>query len=78
MSDGMEFTPGPRTWKGEQARGELTEALRKCGDLVDAVEHLQGEDLIEVLDFIDSLRVIIGESSGTLRGVIKSFDLRQT
>lgn len=77
MSEEREFTPGPRTWKSEQARGELAAGLRKCCDLADAVEHLQGEDLIEVIDFLDSLRIMMGETSGVLRGVVKSFDLRQ-
>src|SRR5688500_14392341 len=42
--------------RAAQARGNLVAALRECCELADAVETLDGPELLEVLVYIDSLR----------------------
>lgn len=60
--------------RGEQARTNLVAALRECGELADAVEHFQGDELLEVLVHLDSLRFVMAESGQLLQGVIRGFD----
>ena len=69
--DPLEFAPGAR---GANARANLVAALRECGELADAVETLDGEDLLEALIHIDSLRFVMAESSQLLQGVLRGFD----
>jgi hypothetical protein len=57
--------------RGAQARQNLVAALRECGDLADAVEHFEGEDLLEVLVYLDSLRFVMAESGQLLQGVVR-------
>jgi hypothetical protein len=57
--------------RGGQARQNLVAALRECGDLADAVEHFEGEDLLEVLVYLDSLRFVMAESGQLLQGVVR-------
>lgn len=57
--------------RGAQARGNLVMALRECGELADAVESLDGPDLLEVLVYIDSLRFVMAESGQLLQGVVR-------
>lgn len=59
--------------RGEQARRNLVSALRECGELADAVEHFEGDELLEVLAHIDSLRFVMAESSQLLQGVVRGF-----
>jgi len=63
--------PGHR---GVQARANLVAALRECADLADAVEALEGQDLLEVLNHLDSLRFVMAESGQILAGVVRGFD----
>ncbi len=60
-----------RAARGEQARVNLVNALRECGQLADAVETFQGRELIEVLDYLDSLRFVMAESGQLLAGVVR-------
>ena len=60
--------------RGDQARRNLVSALRECGELADAVEHFQGDELLEVLSYIDGLRFVMAESSQLLQGVVRGFD----
>ncbi|MBA3414691.1 MAG: hypothetical protein H0U10_05640 [Chloroflexia bacterium] len=60
--------------RGTQARGNLVAALRECGDLAEAVEVLQGPELLEVLTYLDSLRYVMAESGQLLQGVVRGFD----
>jgi hypothetical protein len=60
--------------RGEQARKNLIVALRECCDLADAVESLDGAELLEVLVYIDSLRFVMAESGQLLQGVVRGFD----
>ncbi len=60
--------------RGTQARENLVAALRECGDLAEAVEVLQGSELLEVLVYLDSLRYVMAESGQLLQGVVRGFD----
>jgi len=62
------------TARGDQARANLVAALRECHGLADAVAQLQGADLLEVLESIDSLRFVMAESSQLLQGVVRGFE----
>ena len=59
------------TERGEKARTNLVAALRECGELADAVENFRGPELLEVLDYLDSLRFVMAESGQLLQGVIR-------
>jgi hypothetical protein len=60
--------------RGEQARRNLAAALRECCELADAVDSLQGQELLEVLVYLDSLRFIMAESGQLLQGVVRGMD----
>ena len=62
------ITPAERATK---ARDNLVNALRECGQLADAVEHFEGRELLEVLDYLDSLRFVMAESGQLLAGVVR-------
>ncbi|MDQ3044564.1 MAG: hypothetical protein M3R06_05355 [Chloroflexota bacterium] len=62
------------TARGDQARANLVVALRECHDLADAVAQLNGAELLEVLESIDSLRFVMAESSQLLQGVLRGFE----
>lgn len=57
--------------RGEQARANLVAALRECGQLADAVETFQGNELLETLTYLDSLRFVMAESGQILAGVTR-------
>jgi hypothetical protein len=57
--------------RGARARANLVAALRECGELADAVESLDGADLLEVLVYLDSLRFVMAESGQLLQGVVR-------
>jgi hypothetical protein len=57
--------------RGDQARSNLVAALRECGELADAVEAFEGDELLEVLIHIDGLRFVLAESSQLLQGVVR-------
>ncbi len=65
--------PGLETMsaRGRKARENLVNALRECGELADAVEHFEGEELLEVLNYLDSIRFVMAESGQILQGVIR-------
>ena len=69
----MMSTPDGVAARGRQARKNLVVALRECYDLADAVESLDGADLLEVLVYIDSLRFVMAESGQLLQGVVRGF-----
>jgi prefoldin subunit 5 len=60
--------------RGELARANLVAALRECSELADAVEQLEGDDLLEVLIHLDSLRFVMAESGQLLQGVLRGFE----
>jgi len=57
--------------RGRKARENLVNALRECGELADGVASFNGQELIEVLDYLDSLRFIMAESGQILAGVVR-------
>ena len=57
-----------------QARSNLVSALRECCEIADAVESLDGEELLEVLIYLDSLRFVMAESGQLLQGVVRGFE----
>ena len=57
--------------RGGQARKNLVAALRECCELADAVETLEGPDLLEVLVYLDSIRFVMAESGQLLQGVVR-------
>jgi hypothetical protein len=57
--------------RGEQARRNLVAALRECGELAEAVATFEGDELLEVLDYLDSLRFVMAESGQILQGVVR-------
>jgi hypothetical protein len=59
--------------RGAQARNNLSVALRECCELADAVESLEGPELLEVLIYLDSLRFVMAESGQLLQGVVRGF-----
>jgi hypothetical protein len=59
--------------RGDQARANLVAALRECWELADAVESFEGEELLEVLEHLDSLRFVMAESGQLLQGVVRGF-----
>lgn len=63
--------PDPMHQRGMQARQNLVNALRECGELADAAEHFDGEELLEVIDHLDSLRFVMAESGQLLAGVVR-------
>jgi len=61
----------PTHQRGLKARENLVNALRECGELADAVEDFDGAELLEVLDYLDSLRFVMAESGQLLAGVVR-------
>ncbi|MCC6314148.1 MAG: cytochrome bc complex cytochrome b subunit [Thermomicrobiales bacterium] len=62
-------TPAAR---GERARDNLVAALHEAGELAPLVRQLEdGPELMEVLDYIDSLRLTLGDSNRILQGVVR-------
>lgn len=62
------------TARGAQARRNLVAALRECCNLADAVEHFDGDELLEVLAHLDGLRFVMAESGQLLAGVVRGFE----
>lgn len=60
--------------RAAQARANLVAALQECCALAEAVEGLEGADLLEALIGIDGLRFVMAESSQLLQGVVRGFD----
>lgn len=58
--------------RAAKARQNLVNALRECGELADAVETFEGNELMEVLDYLDSLRFVMAESGQILQGVVRA------
>lgn len=70
MSDQLEGV----ALRAAKARENLAAALRECCELAEAVESLDGSDLLEVLVYLDSLRFVMAESGQLLQGVVRGFE----
>ena len=67
--------PGERdAARGAKARANLVAALRECGELAEAIEGLEGADLLEVLIYLDGLRYAMAESGQLLQGVVRGYE----
>ena len=53
-----------------KTRDELVRLLEQCGELADAVRYFDGDDLMAVLDTLDSIRALLADNSTTLRAAI--------
>ena len=72
------FVPQTAARREEQARDVLVASLHELGDLAPAVEHLEGADLLEVLEYLDSLRLSLTESNQILQGVVRGFEAEES
>lgn len=70
----MSFDSDGIAARGAQARSNLAAALRECCQLAEAVESLEGPDLLEVLIYLDSLRFVMAESGQLLQGVVRGLE----
>ncbi len=58
--------------RGDRARDSLVAALHEFGELAPLVRQLDDEeDLLEVLAYVDSLRLSLAESNQVLQGVVR-------
>jgi hypothetical protein len=58
--------------RGDQARDSLVAALHEFGELAPLVRQIDDEeDLLEVLAYVDSLRLSLAESNQVLQGVVR-------
>jgi cytochrome b-561 len=58
--------------RGDRARDSLVAALHEFGELAPLVRQLDDEeDLLEVLTYVDSLRLSLAESNQVLQGVVR-------
>lgn len=53
-----------------KTRTELAAMLEQCGELADAVRYFEGDDLIAVLDLLDSFRALLADNATTLRAAV--------
>jgi hypothetical protein len=53
-----------------KTRARLAALLDQCGELADGVRYFDGEDLLLVLDTLDSIRALLADNSTTLRAAV--------
>ncbi|MDQ3547904.1 MAG: hypothetical protein M3439_03710 [Chloroflexota bacterium] len=53
-----------------KTRAELASLLDQCGELSDGVRYFDGDDLLAVLDTLDSFRALIADNATTLRAAV--------
>jgi NTP pyrophosphatase (non-canonical NTP hydrolase) len=53
-----------------KTREELALLLEQCGELADAVRYFDGDELVEVLNTLDSIRALLADNSTTLRASV--------
>jgi hypothetical protein len=58
------------TDRERKARDELASLLEQCGELADGVRAFDGDDLIALLDTLDSIRAHLADNSTILRATI--------
>lgn len=57
--------------RATQARANLVAALEECCTLAEGVAGLEGDELLEVLVYLDGLRFVMAESGQLLQGVVR-------
>ena len=61
--------------RGDRARHSVVSTLHELGELAPIVRQLgDDDDLLEVLNYVDSLRAALADSSDTLQGVVRAVD----
>jgi hypothetical protein len=59
--------------RGDRARDNVVRTLHELGELAPLVRQLDDQaELMEVLQYVDSLRATLADSSDTLQGVVRT------
>lgn len=53
-----------------KTRTELAALLEQCGELADGVRYFEGNDLLDLLTVIDSIRALLADNVTTLRASV--------
>ncbi len=56
----------------QKTRNRLAALLDQCGELADGVRYFEGDELLEVLDMLDSIRALLADNATTLRAAVAS------
>ena len=56
----------------KKTRDRLAALLDQCGELSDGVRYFEGDDLLAVLDTLDSIRALLADNATTLRAAVAS------
>jgi hypothetical protein len=54
----------------KKTRERLADLLDQCGELADGVRYFEGDDLLAVLDMLDSVRALLADNATTLRAAV--------
>ncbi|CAN5160929.1 MAG: hypothetical protein H0V47_06900 [Chloroflexia bacterium] len=54
----------------KKTRNRLANLLDQCGELADGVRYFEGDDLLAVLDTLDSIRALLADNATTLRAAV--------
>lgn len=53
-----------------KTREELAALLDQCGELADGVRYFEGDDLLDLLTVLDSIRALLADNVTTLRAAV--------
>jgi hypothetical protein len=53
-----------------KTRTELAALLEQCGELADGVRFFEGNELLDVLTVLDSIRALMADNITTLRAAV--------
>jgi hypothetical protein len=53
-----------------KTREELAALLEQCGELADGVRFFEGDDLLDLLTVLDSIRALMADNVTTLRAAV--------
>lgn len=69
----------PAAGRGDRARDDMVSALHQLGALAPLVRYIDNDDeLLEVLDYVESLRATLADSNDTLQGVVRAHQTDDT
>ena len=60
----------------KKTRATLATLLEECGELADGVRYFEGQDLVDLLNTLDSIRAHLADNSTTLRAAISEGGLK--